>query len=512
MPLDLTDWRSRIDPHQPARTPPTASSTQSTPLAPATLDWPTVAQLRQQASNRLSHRLANRHVSDDEQRLTGIAIIDDLLDERDSDDLRRGLAPTPQTARQLLRQAVIDAVFGLGRLQPLIDDQSIENIIITGCDRVWLELADGSMLTGPAVADSDEELIDFLSFIAARSASTPRAFAPVEPRLHLQLADGSRLAAVAWVTPRPCVVIRRHRLAEVSLDDLVARGTLSRQLADFLNRAVQARASIVVSGAQGAGKTTLMRALCAAIPAQETIGTFETEYELGLHRQLGRHPRVIAWEARPGFGELDAAGQRPGAFSLDQALYDSFRFNLTRQIVGEVRGAEILPMIKAMQSGSGSLSTTHARSAAAAIDKLITCALESGERISAAFATRAISGTIDFVVHIEMSDQPDMTDQADRTDQAEVSQQRPNGQPASSPSAASSSGKRPASTRQRWVSQVLAVKPSDAEQGYACTTVFDCPPGRRQAELVSLPPGFEELIERPTLPDGRWLRGQSWSV
>ena len=104
-----------------------------------------------------------------------------------------------------------------------------------------------------------------------------------EPHYILRLDGGSRLAAAAWVTPRPSVVIRRHRLMEVTLDDLVARQMLTPVAASFLHAAVRARKSIVVSGGQGAGKTTLVRALCAEIDPYEAIGTFETEYELHLY-------------------------------------------------------------------------------------------------------------------------------------------------------------------------------------------------------------------------------------
>src|SRR5690606_25169531 len=109
--------------------------------------------------------------------------------------------------------------------------------------------------------------------------------------------------AAAWVTPRPSVVIRRHRLRRVTLDDLVARGTLTPLAGSFLAAAIRARKSIVVAGPQGAGKTTMVRALCAEIPSHEAIGTFETEYELHLHELPDVHPIVHAWEARPGSGE-----------------------------------------------------------------------------------------------------------------------------------------------------------------------------------------------------------------
>ena len=112
------------------------------------------------------------------------------------------------------------------------------------------------------------------------------------------------------MTPRPSVVIRRHRLMHVTLDDLVAREMMTPTAASFLRAAVRARRSIVVAGAQGAGKTTLVRALCAEIDALEAIGTFETEYELHLH-ELGRHKIVHAWESRPGSGER-GSGRPPG--------------------------------------------------------------------------------------------------------------------------------------------------------------------------------------------------------
>ena len=124
--------------------------------------------------------------------------------------------------QQATAQAVFDALFRLGRLQPLVDDDRIENIIILGHDNVRLELTDGTLSRrGPPVADSDEELIDFLVFLASRCEVNARAFSEAQPRLHLRLDGGARLAATAWVTPRPSVVIRRHRLLQVTLDDLV---------------------------------------------------------------------------------------------------------------------------------------------------------------------------------------------------------------------------------------------------------------------------------------------------
>jgi Flp pilus assembly CpaF family ATPase len=426
------------------------------------VDWTVVAQLRTAASKRLSTRLGAQRLEPARQHDLGRRIIADLLEERASEAIAQGLSPWDATYQARVGQAVFDALFRLGRLQSLVDDDALENIIISGADNVWLEYADGRLERGEPVADSDQDLIDFLCFIAARSEVNERSFSPAEPRLHLRLDSGARLAAAAWVTPRPSVVIRRHRLQTITLDQLVERHTLSRTTARFLAEAVRRRASIVVSGAQGAGKTTLMRALCAVIPPDEVIGTFETEYELHLHQMADRHRIVFAWEARPGSGEQDGAGHRAGEFLLDDALYDSFRFNLSRQIVGEVRGREILAMIKAMQSGSGSLSTTHANSAEAAIRKLITCAMEAGPHVTAGYATRAIAEAIDFIVHMEMT-----------------TEKLPGG------------GFR----RHRGVKEILSVAPSDSPRGYSTTRLFSTLPGEAMAALELMPEDYLDAFD-----------------
>ncbi len=329
------------------------------------------------------------------------------------------------------------------------------------------------------MADSDEELIDFLVFLASRSEVNARSFSEAQPRLHLRLDGGARLAAAAWVTPRPSVVIRRHRLMQVTLDDLVGRDMLTPLAASFLRAAVKARKSIVVSGCQGAGKTTLVRALCAEIDPLEAIGTFETEYELHLH-QLAHHEIVHAWEARPGSGERGADGKHAGEFTLDEALTDSFRFNLSRQIVGEVRGREVWAMIKAMESGTGSISTTHASDAVAAIRKLVTCAMEAGPHITQGLATGKLAATLDLVVHLDL----------DTTRPITTSTTRPAvGQRTTEPA---TSGLDEVATRTRRVVEIVAVDPGERETGYATTHVFAAGPDR-VAKPGVLPDAYRSL-------------------
>lgn len=425
------------------------------------LDWSFVAALRAQASEQLSQAVAADRGRLDRaaQEELGRAIVLDLIEATVADRVNAGGTTLSVAEQDGLARAVFDSLFRLGRLQPLVDDDRVENIIITGHDNVLLELTDGSLVEGPDVADSDEELIDFLVFLASRSEVNARGFSEAQPRLHLRLDGGSRLAAAAWVTPRPSVVIRRHRLMEVTLDDLVARQMLTPVAASFLSAAVRARKSIVVSGSQGAGKTTLVRALCAEIDPLEAIGTFETEYELHLHELRDRHRIVHPWEARPGSGERGADGRQAGEFTLDEALVDSFRFNLARQIVGEVRGKEIWAMIKAMESGTGSISTTHASDAVAALRKLVTCAMEAGPHVTHALATSKLASTIDLIVHLDL-----------RT-------VREGG----------------TSRRRRRVAEIIAVDPGERETGYATTHVFAHDLDGTAVPAV-LPDGYRALV------------------
>jgi pilus assembly protein CpaF len=427
----------------------------------AGVDWAVVAALRAAASERLMRAIElDPRLDRDQHHAIGRRIIAELLEEELKESASAGRGTVDRSEQAAMAQAVFDALFRLGRLQPLVDDPKVENVTILGHDDVWLEYEDGRLVRGPAVADSDAELIDFLVFLASRSEVNARQFSEAEPRLHLRLDGGARLAATAWVTPRPSVVIRRHRLREATLAQLVRRGSMGPIAASFLAAAVRARKSIVVAGPQGAGKTTMLRALCAEIDPMEAIGTFETEYELHLHELKERHPIVHAWEARPG-GEMQANGRRAGEFTVDDALYDSFRFNLSRQIVGEVRGKEVLAMLEAMQAGTGSLSTTHAESAASAMNRLVTCAMKAGPHVTHEYAVRAIATAVNIIVHVDL-----------RTDR------QPDG----------------SYLKRRWTSEIAVVSPGERELGYAMSSVFRAPAGSSRLRAVGgLPDEYRDL-------------------
>lgn len=451
-----------INGHARLEASPTGSILEAIPAAATVaatgIDWQLVAAFRARASTQLTQAIQSREsLTTEAQRELGRSIILDLLDSAAQEAISTGAPVFTPEQQQRMAQAVFDALFGLGRLQPLVDDDGVENIEVDGCDDVLLEYTDGSLKTGPPIAENDAELIEALTFLASRSEGNARSFSEARPRLHMRLDGGARLAATAWVTPRPTVLIRRHRLTEVTFEDLVARGTASPVMASFMRAGVRAKKSIVVSGPQGGGKTTTVRALCACLDPLERIGTFETEYELHLHELKDKHRRVVAWEARPGSGERGPDGRPAGEINLDELLYDSFRFNLSRQIVGEVRGPEVIAMIKAMQSGAGSISTTHAANAVGAIRKLITCAMEAGPHITESYAQRAIGEHIDLIAHMSLVD---------------------------------TRGSDGVYRRQRFISEVIAVHPG--ENGPASTYVFRSDgfsPGRAQVlpdDLIEL--------------------------
>jgi len=368
------------------------------------VDWGLVRVFRQRASQVLAEQLRSRPgVDEEDRRELGRSIIRSLLEDHARADVVDGGRLMELDAEQALASAIFDSLFGLGRLQPLVDLPDVENIEITGHDRVLLLHSDGRREVGPPVADSDEELVEFLAFLAAQRGGGERSFSSANPVLHLNLGNRARLAAIMEVSQRPVVRIRKHLMPRVSLATMREIGTIDPVLEQFLRAAVKARRSIVVSGAQGSGKTTFMRALAEALDPWESVGTLETEYEIFLHEQ-GRPREPIALEARPGSGELGPNGRRAGAITLDDLFEHLLRFNLDRIVVGEVRGGEVMAMFKAMQSGAGSLSTTHAKNARDTIERLVTCVLSV--HTNEAYAARLVAQHIDLIVHLVSLDDP----------------------------------------------------------------------------------------------------------
>ncbi len=323
----------------------------------------------------------------------------ELLDRESVAQLAYGRDELSSIERVIVVELVLAMLFGMGLLQVFIDDENVENIDVNGADVAFVTFANGEKVSYGPIAESDDELIAMVRSAAARFGLSERRFDAGQPELDLRLPDGSRLSAVMAVTARPVIDIRRHRLADHTLDDLVERGALDDDLCRFLAAAVRARRNIVVSGAMNSGKTTLLRALATEISAEERIVTIEQALELGLDRQLDRHPDCVAMEARL------ANTEGVGAIGMALLVRRSLRMNASRVIVGEVLGDEVVPMLNAMSQGrSGSMATIHADDSAGVFRRLAAYAIQAPEHLPLEATNLLIAGAIHLVVHLETAD------------------------------------------------------------------------------------------------------------
>ena len=373
------------------------------------VDYTLVRQLRSAAAERLRAERRRRAedggavLSLEDERELGRSVIAATVEEhRRAQLVGAGVGMAGEGDDAALAAAVEAALFGLGRLEPLLADESIAHIDINGCDQVWLDRVDGSRVRGPAVADSDAELVEWVRTAAMYAGLSSRPFDPVSPKLELRLPDGSRLCAVMSVVRRPSVSIRCYRLTKVLLDDLRAREAFDDQLHAFLVAAVLGRCNVIVSGETFAGKTTMVRALGNVIPPNERLITAEHFLELGFDHFPDLHPDVVALEERL------ANAEGVGAVTLHDLVEWSRRMNPDRIIVGEVIGGEIVAMLDAMTQGEdGSLSTIHARDSRNVFARIATYALESAQRMPVEASGMLTAGALDFVVHVTKAALPD---------------------------------------------------------------------------------------------------------
>jgi pilus assembly protein CpaF len=296
-------------------------------------------------------------------------------------------APLVQADRAELERRLLLLAGGLGPLEPLLADPRVDEVMVNGPDEVYVER--GGRIEPAGVAfGSEGELMHAVERILAPLG---RRVDEAAPLCDARLADGSRVNVV--IPPLslggPCLTIRRFRPSGFSLRDLVRGGTVPPEVAALLARCVAARATLLVSGGTGAGKTTTLGALSGAIPAGERIVTIEDAAELRLRQ---RH--VVRLEARP--PNLEGRGE----VTIRQLVRNALRMRPDRIVVGEVRGAEALDMLQALNTGhDGSLGTVHANSPADALRRIETLALMAGVGLPHAAVREQVTGALDLVVH-----------------------------------------------------------------------------------------------------------------
>jgi pilus assembly protein CpaF len=301
--------------------------------------------------------------------------------------VEREAAPLPEEARRELSERVLRLATGLGPLEPLLADASVDEVMVNGPQEVYVERA-GRLEQAAVRFGSEAELMHAVERILAPLG---RRVDEASPLCDARLPDGSRVHVVIppLAVDGPCLTIRRFRRRGFSLRDLVRGGTLSSGLADFLALCVAARASILVSGGTGSGKTTTLNALSGAIAGEERIVTIEDAAELRLRQ---RH--VVRLEARP--ANLEGRGE----VTIRQLVRNALRMRPDRIVVGEVRGAEALDMLQALNTGhDGSLTTVHANSPEDALRRVETLALMAGVGLPHTAVREQVAGAIQLVVH-----------------------------------------------------------------------------------------------------------------
>jgi pilus assembly protein CpaF len=362
-----------------------------------------VERIREQVATGLAARAREDQttggptLAEPDRAALGHTLIAEAMQAEAETALAAGHSVLDSDEEDALARTVYDSLFGLAGFQPLLDDPEIENINANGADTVWVRFADGRSERVDSVASCDAALVDLLRTAAARVGVSERRFDLGVPRLSLQLPDGSRLFAVMAVTGRPCVSIRRHRFLKVTPDDLIALGMLDVALREFLRCCVLARKNLIICGGTGIGKTTMLRALAADIPADERLITIEDSLELGLDRDPETHPDVVAMQAR----EPNVEGE--GEVTQAELVRWALRMSPDRVVVGEIRGPEVVPMCNAMSQGNdGSMATLHASSSRGAFAKLATYAIQAPERLPLEATNLMVASAVDFVAYLAL--------------------------------------------------------------------------------------------------------------
>jgi pilus assembly protein CpaF len=325
-------------------------------------------------------------------RLFNVSVDPATLREQVLADTRHRLAQETGISRddrERLAAEIADDALGHGPLERLLADDSVTEVMVNGPYDIWIE-RQGRLYETNVRFDDESHLRRIINKIVAEVG---RRVDESSPMVDARLPDGSRVNII--IPPLslsgPVITIRKFTTNKLQLEDLIRAGTISAEAVDFLERCVHAELNILISGGAGAGKTTLLNALSQAIPDTHRIVTIEDAAELQLNQ---RH--VLRLEARP----KNIEGE--GEVVIRDLVRNSLRMRPDRIIVGEVRGAEALDMLQAMNTGhDGSLTTVHANSPRDALARVETMVLMAGFDLPVHAIRQQVSSALDLLVHLE---------------------------------------------------------------------------------------------------------------
>jgi pilus assembly protein CpaF len=301
-------------------------------------------------------------------------------------------APLALPQRQLLARRIEDEVLGLGPLEPLLNDPTVSDILVNGAKSVYVERR-GKLEPTTITFHDDAHLMNIIDRIVS---AVGRRVDESSPMVDARLADGSRVNAIIppLAIDGPVLSIRRFAVERLGIADLLRIGTLTEPVANTLRAIVLGRLNVVVSGGTGAGKTTMLNVLSGFIPATDRIVTIEDSAELQLQQ-----PHIVRLETRP--PNIEGKGEVPQR----DLLRNSLRMRPDRIVVGEVRGAEALDMLQAMNTGhDGSLTTIHANTPRDAIGRIETMVSMTGISFPIRALRAQIASAVNIVVQVERGD------------------------------------------------------------------------------------------------------------
>ena len=292
----------------------------------------------------------------------------------------------PIVHQEAIINRLINEVFGFGIIQPLLDDDSITEIMINGPKEVYVE-RNGKIELTDLKFDSYDQILQIIDRIVSPLG---RRIDESSPIVDARLPDGSRINAV--IPPisvkSPTLTVRKFKETILDYDSLINLGTLSKEMSTLIDSLVKARVNILISGGTGSGKTTLLNVCSTSIPKDERIITIEDSIELKLHQ-----PHVVSLEARP--PNIEGKGE----VTIRNIVINSLRMRPDRIIVGEVRGPEAFDMLQAMNTGhDGSLSTIHANSPKDVISRLISMVFMAGVDMPVAVLREMIFSAIEVII------------------------------------------------------------------------------------------------------------------
>ena len=343
------------------------------------------------AIEELAQGLRRRLIDDAREGAPQLRSDPDALRQRIAELLREQARPLDEPEREALIERLLATTMGLGPLEPLMEDPEVDEIMVNGHRAVLVERA-GRIHPTSAQFESEEALLHVIERILSPLG---RRVDEAVPLVDARLPDGSRVNCV--IRPLsldgPLLTIRRFRKRGFAPDELVANGTITGEALAFLREHVEGRRNVVVSGGTGSGKTTLLNVLSSFVGHDERVITIEDAAELRL-----RQPHVLRLESRP--ANLEGGEE----VTIRRLVRNALRMRPDRIIVGEVRGAEALDMLQALNTGhDGSMTTVHANSAADALRRIETLALMADVALPHVAIRQQAASAIDLVVHLERS-------------------------------------------------------------------------------------------------------------